>query len=101
MTKKVYVEKSDIHGKGLFAKKSIKQGETIGKIKPNPSKNDGAHVLWVSEKEGHKVKGPLKYINHSPKPNACYYADLAVVALKDIAPGEEITHNYGEDWHQD
>ncbi len=98
MIKKVYVDESKIHGKGLFAKKIIKQGETIGRIKPNPSEEDGLHVLWVSESEGHKVKGPLKYINHSPKPNACYYVDLTVVALQDIDPGDEITHNYGEDW---
>lgn len=29
----------------------------------------------------HQVEGPLKFINHSAKPNACYYDDLTVVAL--------------------
>lgn len=39
-------------------------------------------------------------MNHSPKANAAYYDDLTFSALRDIQPGEEITHNYtgcGED----
>jgi SET domain-containing protein len=36
----------------------------------------------------------LKYINHCERPNACYYDDLSVVALRDIEAGEEITHDY-------
>ena len=39
----------------------------------------------------------LRYINHHPDPNAVYYDDLTVYALRDIAPGEEITHNYWGD----
>ena len=70
----------------------------IGAIEPCPVVADGPHVLWLSEEEGHQVEGPLKFINHSAQPNACYYDDLTVVALRDIAPGAEITHNYGEGW---
>ena len=98
MVKKVEIKPSHIHGMGLFAKKKIKQGEVIGSIKPKPAKKDGPHVLWVSESEGYQVDGPLKYINHCIEPNACYYDDLTVVALQDIAAGDEITHNYGDDW---
>jgi len=32
--------------------------------------------------------------DHSDSPNAVYYDTLEVCALKDIAPGEEITHDY-------
>ncbi|MBT4195428.1 MAG: SET domain-containing protein-lysine N-methyltransferase, partial [Gammaproteobacteria bacterium] len=39
-----------------------------------------------------------KYINHSDTPNACYYDDKSVVALRDINQGDEITHNYEADW---
>lgn len=98
MTMKVLVRESGIHGKGLFAKKKIRRGEVIGAIKANPTNKDGPYVLWVSEGEQHHVKGPLKYINHSNQPNAAYYDDLTVVALADIAAGEEITHHYGEEW---
>jgi len=98
MVKKVEVKQSHIHGMGLFAKHKIYQGEVIGAIKPKPAKKNGPHVLWVTAEEGHKVDGPLKFINHCPNPNACYYDDLTVVALQDIAPGDEITHDYGDGW---
>ncbi len=101
MVKKVEVKQSHIHGKGLFAKAKIRKGEVIGAIKPKPVKKDGPHVLWVTESEGYKVDGPLKFINHCPKPNACYYDDLTVVALKNINVGDEITHNYGDAWGTD
>lgn len=98
MVKKVYIKESNIHGLGLFAKNRIRQGEVIGAINPTPVEINGPHVLWVTEHEGHMVDGPLRYINHSVDPNACYYDDLTVVALQDIQPGDEITHNYGDDW---
>lgn len=98
MVDKVYVEASAIHGFGLFARELIKSGEVIGAIEPQPVAADGPHVLWLSEHEAHQVDGPLKFINHSAQPNACYYDDLTVVALADIAPGAEITHNYGDGW---
>ncbi len=96
---KVYVKRSDIHGKGLFAKLDIKAGTTIGRIKGQPSREDGPHVLWINDTgDGVKVECLFKYINHNTKPNACYYDDLTVVALKDIKRDEEITHHYGDDW---
>lgn len=96
---KIYVAKSPIHGKGLFAKRKIKAGELIGNIDDtNPTTRNGPHVLWVSEDQGYRVGGPLKYINHCNTPNAIYYNDLTVVALRDIAKDEEITHYYGEEW---
>lgn len=95
----VYVKDSDIHGKGLFAKKKIKSGAIIGELKGKPTKKDGPHVLWLDDdKSGFKVQGVFKYINHDASPNACYYDDLTVVALKDIRKDEEITHYYGENW---
>lgn len=98
MIDKFYVEVSTIHGFGLFAREAIKSGEVIGAIEPKPVVADGPHVLWLSEDEAHEVEGPLKFINHSARPNACYYDDLTVVALTDIAPDTEITHDYGKGW---
>ena len=95
----VFVKQSEIHGNGLFAKKNIKAGEIIGEVKGKPTKKDGPYVLWLDNaKQGFEVSCILKYINHHQKANACYYDDLTVVALRDIRKGEEITHNYGEDW---
>ncbi len=99
MSKKIYVADSDIHGKGLFAKSRIGGGSLIGRLTTKPCNRDGAYVLWVSETQGFEVSGKLKYINHSNDPNACYYDDLSVFALRDIEPGEEITHDYeSNDW---
>ena len=95
----VCVKPSAIHGLGLFANKKIKKGQIIGVIeKAIPSDEDGPHVLWLSDECGYRVEGPMKYINHSEKPNAVYYDDFTVVALKNIAADEEITHYYGEGW---
>lgn len=95
-----YVDSSDIHGMGLFAKKKIKKGTIIGELQYKKAKKDGPYVLHVGRKglKSVEVVCDLKYINHSRKPNAVYYDDLTVVALRDIKKGEEITHFYGEGW---
>lgn len=95
---KVYVKKSPIHGKGLFANQLIAAGDIIGVIKGRQTSENGPYVLWLSEKQAIEVTGVLRYINHSKKPNACYCDDLTVVALKDIRAHEEVTHDYGADW---
>ena len=90
----VYVAESKIHGKGLFAKRHIPEGEVIGVVSGEWTKTDGPHVLWLNNKKGFQVSCNLRYINHSKTPNACYYDSLEVIAIKDIQPDEEITHNY-------
>jgi len=92
------VKESDIHGKGLFAACAIPEGDIIGTIKYNPVEEDGPYVLWIDDTTGIQVDCELKYINHNANPNACYCEDLQVVAIKNIQPGEEITHDYGDDW---
>ena len=94
----VYVDDSPIHGKGLFARTFIPSGTVIGVVQGRPTTKDGAHVLWIDENSGFHVQCDLRYINHSDKPNAVYYDNLEVCALRDIRAGEEITHNYGADW---
>ena len=96
----VYVKESLIHGKGLFAKQSIKEGDLIGEIEGSPANDDGPYVLWIDEAKfkAVEVENVFKFINHNGRPNACYYDDLTVVALRDIKKGEEITHHYGDNW---
>ena len=89
-----YVDDSPIHGKGLFARKYIGAGEIIGILDCISTSTDGEHVLWIDEDNGIHVRCDLRYINHSSEPNAVYYDTLEVCALTDIAPGEEITHDY-------
>ena len=97
--KQTYVSDSKIHGKGLFASTDISKDTIIGTLEGKPCKRDGTHVIWLSETQAFKVSCNFKYINHADKPNACYYDDLSVVALRDIKAHEEITHDYGNaDW---
>ncbi len=99
MPASTYVAASLIHGRGLFAAAEITSGTVIGWLRGVPAEQDGPHVLWIDADAGIEVQCDLKYINHSDRPNACYYDDLSVVALRDIRPGEEITHDYGcVDW---
>ncbi|MFT5506498.1 MAG: SET domain-containing protein [Gammaproteobacteria bacterium] len=89
-----YVSESKIHGKGLFAQQTIKKGTLLGYLEGQPTTIDGSYVLWLNDKEGFEVSCNLKFINHSDHPNACYYDDLSVVAIRAIKIGDEITHNY-------
>jgi len=97
--KKLYtVKQSAIHGKGLFAHCDIKKDTILGNLKCKPAKKDGPYVLWVNENLSVQVQCDLKFINHNSKPNAAYYEDLQVVAIKNIKQGDEITHDYGDEW---
>ncbi|MEM1099362.1 MAG: SET domain-containing protein [Planctomycetota bacterium] len=91
------VKKSAIHGRGLFAKVRIPKGTVLGKLEGDLTDRDGAYVLWLTDTQGLRVKNSLRFINHAPEPNAAYFDDLTVGTLRDIEPGEEITHNYGGD----
>ncbi len=94
----LYVGDSHIHGKGLFAKAFIPAGTVLGSLRGKYTKKNGDHVLWLDKKLGFKVKCDFRYINHSSQPNAVYYDTLEVCAVRDIHPGEELTHDYGEGW---
>lgn len=89
-----YIAESEIHGKGLFASRPIRAGTIIGWLEGTACNRDGRYVLWISSTDAIEVTCDLKYINHSDQPNACYYDDLSVVALRDIAAHQEITHDY-------
>ncbi len=96
----VYVADSPIHGRGLFASTFIPSGTLIGVAQGEPTDTDGDHVLWLDEECGFHVQCELRYINHSDSPNAAYYDNLEVCAMRDIQAGEEITHHYGAGWEE-
>ena len=96
----VYVAESPIHGKGLFAKSFIPSGAVIGVVQGQPTADDGDYVLWIDGIDGFHVQCDLRYINHSNTPNAAYHNNLEVCAIRDIHPGDEITHHYGADWDE-
>mgnify|MGYP000135520506 FL=1 len=94
------VRRSAVHGRGLFASLPIKKGTELGLCKTKPAKKDGPYVLSLDDEgnERYRVLCDLRFINHAKKPNVAYYDDLTVVALKNIKAGQELLHDYGDDW---
>jgi uncharacterized protein len=92
------IGQSPIHGFGCFATVAIAPDTLIGRLECVTARpdGDGTHVVWV-EDEPLLVLNELRYLNHAPDPNA-ELDELDLRALRPIAPGEEITIHYGEDW---
>ena len=98
------------HGRGVYATRDIPSGETI-EICPtievdesDPGGPLGDYVIASHNdpKLNLFMLGYGSLYNHSYAPSAEYQQHtektLAFVALRDIAKGEEITIDYGEDW---
>ena len=95
----VGVGDSAIHGKGLFALRPIAAGTVLGRCKTRKSRGTTMYTLWLDDDNGAvDVQCKFKYINHAKKANVAYYDDLTVVALTTIQTGEELLHDYGDDW---
>ena len=107
VSKKIVIEKSAIHGKGMFAKEFIKKGEVVF-IK-------GGHILEKSEvfssekinsylpiddfyfigaKEKKEEELIKLYINHSCNPNCGLRGEITFVAITDINQNEELRCDY-------
>ncbi len=95
-----YMQESAIHGKGLFARRTILKGEYLGEYDGPEVAENGMHVLWVEDDDdvwlGRDGKNLLRYINHSTQPLA-EFAGFELYALCDIDAGAEITIDYGEE----
>lgn len=92
------VAASPRHGKGLFAASEIAAETVLGWCETQPCKKPGLHTLTLADGECVDVCCDLKYINHGRPANVIYYDDLSVVALRDIRVGEELLHDYGDEW---
>jgi uncharacterized protein len=106
---KTEVRDSPIHGKGLFAKESIAAGEIVavkgghilslgGWMTCGP--NLGSAEIQISEElfiapvEQAQREGSMLYTNHSCDPNIAIQGQIVFVAMRGIAPGEELTHDW-------
>jgi SET domain-containing protein len=109
------VRPSGIHGLGLFTVRPVSRGTPIWRFEPgfdhdfSPAQFAALpllaqkHTRWfcfVSRLDGHVILSGdhACFINHSPAPNTGALPDapppVVTVALRDLAPGEEITCNY-------
>lgn len=91
---------SPIHGRGLFAAEPIAAGTVIGRFEGPRVDRDGPYVLWIRDPDdgwyGIEGRGVLRWVNHADEPNASFVDD-ELVALVDIAAGQEITVDYDPD----
>ena len=96
MMLKAEVKNSKIEGKGVFARKNIKKGETIIKIEGPITRYPNKYALQIDEDKYIGCSGKVcDFTNHSCEPN-CYisFNSLHLVALGNIKKGEELTFNY-------
>ncbi len=101
---KLKLERSKIHGIGIFGKRNINKGEVLFFLKGNvinyiisdEEKAELAGMDWcgIGKNKWIDPIGLAKYINHSCNPNAGIKGKVTVVALKNIKKNEEITFDY-------
>jgi uncharacterized protein len=110
------VGKSLIHGKGLFAQSPIParrklgelDGEVITQNQARRRTRNSKCIMMVEFGDGtaldaSRAESSLKYINHSCTPNTftrLFRRRVEFYSLRRIAPGEEITCDYGETHHE-
>ena len=90
------------HGKGLFATEPIQEGELVffvcGKIVTFEEgltlPCGGDHSVQIGPNLYVDPDFPSKFTNHSCNPSCGIRDDLAVVAIREIQPGEEINFDY-------
>lgn len=117
----IRVKRSSIHKKGVFAKVPISKGtrviEYVGEkiTKAESDRRAGTYLLGNPDKRKHGIVyifelnkrydidgdvpyNTARYINHSCDPNGeveIIRGRIWIIAVRDIAPGEELTYNYG------
>lgn len=100
MNETTHVRMSSIHGRGVFAARTLRAGALIGHYEGERTQRDGRYVLWVEDGDaliGIHGRNHLRYLNHSPTPNAALYG-TELFAIKRIESGTEVTIDYGEEW---
>lgn len=112
----VDVKPSRIDGQGAYAAEPVPARRKIGEIRGESiSVREGRRrargrerIMIVEVSETRAIDAthsadPLRFTNHSCAPNAVLrirQGRVEFYAMRDIAPGEEITVNYGETHHE-
>ena len=103
---KAKVDKSPIHGLGLFAEQDIPQGTRIWQrsdlvdLAIDPSRINEVplqirELTYLCRNTNQYVLSAdgSQYMNHADKPNI-----IGDIAVRDITKGEELTENYGYEY---
>ena len=112
----VDVQASRIDGQGSFAAEPIPARRKIGEIRGESISvrearrraQGQARIMIVEITERRAIDAsqsadPLRFTNHSCLPNAVLrirQGRVEFYAMRDVAPGEELTVNYGETHHE-
>jgi hypothetical protein len=106
---KAAVQSSPIHGRGLFATAPIAKGEIVcikggyiltrDVLSAMPEWYGGAdipiaHNLYIGPLRQEEREGSMIFSNHSCEPNIGVQGQIVFVAMRDIAAGEELTHDW-------
>jgi len=106
---KTEVRDSPIHGKGLFAARAIAVGEIVAvkgghilgrqqwtALEPSlgSAEIQIAEDLFIAPATRDEREGSMLYTNHSCEPNIAIRGQIVLVAMRDIAAGEELTHDW-------
>lgn len=108
----VRIGASTVSGRGAFAAETVRKGDIVERCPALEvtDKDVGGELLnyvfyGSDEKKRLVAMGNGMLFNHSSTPNVAYYredtglgAELVIYALRDIARGEELFYNYGDDW---
>ena len=101
MHARIEVRGSSIHGKGVFARRHLREGDWIGRFEGDPTKRNGTYVLWLFDEDGSEVgirgRNELRFLNHGVPANA-EFEDADLYATRDVQPGDEILIDYGDAW---
>ncbi|MEO8081989.1 MAG: SET domain-containing protein-lysine N-methyltransferase [Caldimonas sp.] len=114
---RIQVRRSGIHGKGVFALRPIAAGDMVveytgriitwkeAKRRAPHDADEPNHTFFfhIDDKrviDGNDGGGSAKWINHACGPNCEADEDdeagrVFIRALRDIAPGEELSYDYG------
>lgn len=106
---KAVVRNSPIHGRGLFAAKDFRAEDivcvkggyifsrsTLRKIQPivGPAEIQIADDLFIGPLHTDEKETGMIFTNHSCDPNIAVKGQIIFVAIRDIATGEELTHDW-------
>lgn len=109
LSSKVRPQASPIHGTGLFAVEPLAAGEVVcvkggyifGRetLRAMPGWFRAAEIqvaddLFVGPLREEEREGSMIFSNHSCEPNIGVKGQVVFVAMRDIAAGEELTHDW-------
>ena len=106
---KTRVRASLIHGRGLFAAQRIRRGEIVAVkgghildrrvLDRSPARSAVSYIqiddhVYIGARTAGEVPRNKLFINHSCDPNVGIRGEITFVALRHIAPGEELTYDW-------